>query len=244
MSNQIESLVQHMQFQWQRHEVLANNLANSATPGFKRDDLSLVPESVGATTTSANVMQLPSGLAMIQWTDFTQGSLQPTGRTLDTAINGSGFYVIDGGAAGLRYTRAGNFNVNKDGVLVGANGNPVLGRNGPMTVTSSKINITPAGEVFDNGRLVDTLRVVDFPRPYRFNKEGMGLLNPVDATVEPTQAQNYEIAGGTLEASNVGTVQTMVSMIDVLRTYEAAQRAMQSVEEANQYATSDIGKVS
>src|ERR1041385_1702445 len=113
MSNSIEALVQHMQFQWQRHEVLANNLANSATPGFKRDDVALVPESVGATTNAANVLQLPARAAMIQWTDFGQGSLQQTGRTLDTAINGTGFFVVDGGPAGLRYTRSGNFNVNK-----------------------------------------------------------------------------------------------------------------------------------
>ena len=52
------------------------------------------------------------------------------------------------------------------------------------------------GEVFDNGRLVDTLRVVDFPRPYRFNKEGQGLLAPVDPTVDPTEAKNFEVAGG------------------------------------------------
>jgi flagellar basal-body rod protein FlgG len=240
----IEALVQHMQFQWQRHEVLANNLANTATPGFKRDVVALVPESVGATTNAANVLPLPSGLAMIQWTDFTQGFLQPTGRTLDAALNGPGFFVVDGGPAGPRYTRAGNFNVNKDGVLVGANGSPVLGRNGTITLTSSKVNIGATGEVFDNGRLVDTLRVVDFPRPYRFNKEGQGLLTPVDATVEPTPAQNFEVTGGALEASNVGTVPTMVGMIDVLRTYEACQRAMQAVEEANQHATSDIGKVS
>ena len=240
----IEALVQHMQFQWQRHEVLANNLANTATPGFKRDDVSLVPESIGATTNAANVLPLPAGLAMIQWTDFTQGFIQPTGRTLDAAINGPGFFVIDGGAAGPRYTRAGGFTVNKDGVLVGSTSTPVLGRNGPITVTTSKVSIGANGEVFDNGRLVDTLRVVDFPRPYRFNKEGQGLMVPVDPTVDPTQAQGFEVAGGALEASNVGTVQMMVSMIDVMRTYEAAQRAMQAVEEANQHATSDIGKVS
>src|SRR2546421_5534400 len=111
----IEALVQHMQFQWQRHEVLANNLANSATPGFKRDDVSLVPESVGATTNAANVLPLPSGLAMIQWTDFSQGFVQNTGRSLDAALNGPGFFVVDS-PAGPRYTRAGSFSVNRDGV--------------------------------------------------------------------------------------------------------------------------------
>jgi flagellar basal-body rod protein FlgG len=95
-----------------------------------------------------------------------------------------------------------------------------------------------------DGRIVDTLRIVDFPKPYQFQKEGQGLLVPVNTTAEPAPAKGYEVAGGALEASNVGTVQTMVAMVDVLRTYEAAQRAMQAVEEANKQATSDIGKVS
>jgi len=242
--SQIESLVQHMQFQWQRHEILANNLANTSTPGFKRDDLAIVPDAVAAATNSANVLALPAGGSLMQWTDFSQGSVQGTGRALDAAINGSGFFVVET-PAGPRYTRAGAFNVGRDGVLVGPTGSPVLGRNGPITVTAgNKVTIGEGGEVVVEGRLVDTLRVVDFPRPYRMLKEGGGLFFPIDATVPPTPAQGYEVAGGALEASNVGTVQMMVSMIDVLRTYEAAQRAMQAVEVANQHATTDIGKVS
>lgn len=239
----IESLVQHMQFQWQRHEILANNLANTSTPGFKRDDLAIVPDAVAAATRSANVLALPAGGSLLQWTDFSQGFVQGTDRALDAAINGPGFFVVET-PAGPRYTRAGSFNVRNDGVLVGASGTPVLGRSGPITIASGKVSIGAGGEVLDDGRLVDTLRVVDFPRPYRFVKEGQGLFAPVDPAVQPDAATGYEIAGGALEASNVGTVQMMVTMIDVLRTYEAAQRAMQAVEEANQHATSDIGKVS
>ena len=241
----VDALVQQMQFQWQRHEVLANNLANTSTPGFKRDDVALVPdEAVAQQTRATSVVPMPAGGAMLQWTDFSQGYLQGTGRTLDAAINGKGFFVVEGPGGASRYTRSGAFTVGNNGVLVAPSGAPVLGRNGPITLTSSNVSFGPAGEVFDNGRLVDTLRVVDFPRPYRFNKEGQGLLSPVDPTVEPTAAQGYEIAGGSLEASNVGTVQMMVSMIDVLRTYETAQRAMQANDEANKQAANEIGKVS
>jgi len=239
----VGALVHHMHFQWLRHEILANNLANSATPGFKRDDLALVPNAVAAATPSTNMLALPAGGTLLQWTDFTQGHIQGTGRGLDAAISGSGFFVIQT-PGGPRYTRAGAFNVGPDGVLTGAGGAPVLGRNGPITVTSANVRIGAGGEVLDEGRVVDTLRVVDFPKPYRFVKEGDGLFSPVDVTVEPTAATGYEIAGGGLEASNVGTVQMMVSMIDVLRTYETAQRAMQALEEANHQATTNIGKVS
>jgi flagellar basal-body rod protein FlgG len=239
----IEGLVQHMQYQWQRHEILANNLANVSTPGFKRDDLAIVPDSVAATARGANTLALPSGGSLLQWTEHSQGFVQGTGRSLDAAISGSGFFTIDT-PAGPRYTRAGVFNVGQNGVLVTSTGLPVLGRNGPITITSSNVNFGPGGEVNVDGRIVDTLRIVDFPKPYQFQKEGQGLLVPVNTTAEPAPAKGYEVAGGALEASNVGTVQTMVAMVDVLRTYEAAQRAMQAVEEANKQATSDIGKVS
>jgi flagellar basal-body rod protein FlgG len=238
----IQSLVQSMQAQWQRQEILANNLANASTPGFKKDDLALVSAAAALASPGANLLPLASGSSLLQWTDFSQGFIRETGRVLDAAISGPGFFVIDT-PAGARYTRAGGFSVGRDGFLVGPNGGQVLGQRGPIAVTSSRISVSPNGEVHDGGRLVDSLRVVDFPQPYRLVKEGDGLFAPADPTAEPTAAKGYEVAGGALEASNVSTMEVMVSMIEVLRTYEAAQRAMQAVEEANQKATSDIGKV-
>ena len=239
----IEGLVQHMQFQWHRHEILSNNLANVSTPGFKRDDVAIVPDAVAATTPNANLLPLSGGGSVLQWTEFAQGYVQGTGRVLDAALNGPGFFVVET-PAGQRFTRSGAFAVSPNGTLVGPTGTPVLGQNGPITLASSKVTIGAGGEVTDNGRLVDTLRVVDFPKPYRLNKDGNGLYALTDPTIEPVPGKGYEITGGALEASNVATVPTMVSMIDVLRTYEAAQRAMQFIEEANKQATSDIGKVS
>jgi len=239
----IEGLVQHMQYQWLRHEILSNNLSNSSTPGFKRDDLAIVPDYVAAATPNAHLLPMNGGGSLLQWTDFAQGNVQGTGRGLDAAINGPGFFVVET-PAGLRFTRSGAFNVTANGTLVGPTGQPVLGQGGQITITSGKVSIGAAGEVLDNGRLVDTLRVVDFPKPYRLAKEGDGIYAPLDPTVEPVDAQGYEITGGALEASNVGTVRIMVTMIDVLRTYEASQRAMQAVEETNKHATSEIGKVS
>jgi flagellar basal-body rod protein FlgF len=238
----IQSLVQSMQAQWQRHEVLANNLANVSTPGFKRDDLALVP-TFAVPASGANVLSLPSGESLIQWTDFAQASLQPTSRPLDAAINGRGFFVVDT-PNGPRYTRAGAFNVGQGGALVTPGGAQVLGQRGPIVVTAGRVTISSNGEVQVNGQVIDTLRVVDFPRPYQLLKEGGNLFAPADPSVTPTPATGFDIAGGALEQSNVSVVETMVSMIAVLRTYEAAQRAMQSVEETNRQATSDIGKVS
>jgi flagellar basal-body rod protein FlgG len=238
----IAALVQSMQVQWQRHEAIANNLANATTPGFKRDDLAMVPDEVVLASPSQNIIALPAGGGLIQWTDYSQGFVHGTGRSLDAAINGPGFFVVDT-PAGHRYTRAGVFTVGRDGLLVGLTGKTILGTRGPIAVTSSQISIGAAGEVLDSGRLVDTLMVVDFPRPYPLVKEGETLFAPTDGAAEPTPAKGYEITGGALESSNTSTVHMMVSMIEVLRSYEAGQRALQAIEEANQHATSDIGKV-
>ncbi len=242
MAQAVHSLVQSMQTQWQRHEVLANNLANVSTPAFKRDDLALVHDTSGAAA-SANLLQLPSGGSVMQWTDFSQGAVRTTGRELDAAINGPGFFVVET-PAGERYTRAGAFNISREGFLVTPTGEKLIGQRGPIPVGSGRITFGAGGEVVDNGRVVDTLRVVDLPRPYRLLKEGNGIYAPVDPKIVPEAAKAFEIAGGALESSNVQTVEAMISMIEVLRTYEAAQRAMQAVEEANHRATTDIGKVS
>ena len=84
----------------------------------------------------------------------------------------------------------------------------------------------------DDGQTVDTLRVVDFPKPYALIKESRGLFVPADVKVAPEQATDYQVVGGALEESNVNAVRTMVEMIDMLRKYETAQRAIQSEDDA------------
>lgn len=240
----IQSLVSNMQAQWQRHDVLANNLANLSTPGFKKDDLAVIPGAPNAMAPGVmgrNI--LPIGdLAMVQWTDYSQGPLQETGRRLDVALNGPGFLVVQT-PNGPRYTRAGALGVTGEGALVTATGFQVLGERGPITIRSDRVAITGRGEVTEEGRTIDTLRVVDFPKPYRLLKEGNGLFVPADAAVSPQPAREYEVIAGSLEGSNVNSVETMVNMIELLRKYEAAQRAIQAVEEANRQATQDIGRV-
>ena len=237
----IEALVTSMQAQWQRHEVLANNLANSTTVGFKRDDVvptrraPLLDPSGGDPSTGTTP-------PMLQWTDFSQGPIRETGRDLDVAIDGSGFFVVQT-ANGERYTRAGAFKIGADGSLATVGGSPVLGDDGPIILRASRVTISPDGAISDGTRTVGTLKVVDFPRPYRLLKEGAGLFAAADASAVPERARDYRIAGEALETSNVNPVETMVSMIEVLRKYEAAQRIIQAVEQANQQSTNDIGKV-
>jgi len=241
---QIGPLLSNMQAQWQRHEILANNLANLSTPGFKRDDLAFLPGAASeqdVAMTGADAAGAGMN-GMRQWTDFSQGPLRDTGRTLDVALNGNGFFVVDT-QNGPRYTRAGSFSVSPDGYLVTSGGLRVQGEQGPILVGSSRVRVTPRGEIYQDERRLGALRVADFPKPYGLLKEGNGLFAPADPNVTAQAAREFEVTGGALEASNVNPVEMMVNMIDIFRNYEAAQRALQAVDEASRQAITDIGKV-
>jgi len=235
----IHALTSGMHAQWQRQEILANNLANASTVGFKQDNLTVKHGTPQAGPGGTTVL----GTHVItQWTDFSQGGLHQTDRSLDVALSGPGFFVVQT-PAGPRYTRAGAFSVNAQGTLVSAGGFPVLGQGGSITVRSPKVTFGPQGEVQDNGQTVDTLRVVDFPKPYALVKEGRGLFAPADPKVQPEAAKDYQVVGGALEESNVNAVRTMVDMIDMLRKYEAAHRAIQAHDEAARYPSNDMGRL-
>jgi len=101
----------------------------------------------------------------------------------------------------------------------------------------------PQGGVQDDGQTVDTLRVVDFPKPYALIKESRGLFVPADVKVAPEAATDYQVVGGALEESNLNAVRTMVEMIDMLRKYETAQRAIRAEDDAARFASNDIGRL-
>ena len=233
----IPALSSHMQVQWLRQELLANNLANASTSGYKQDDLVIF------TPASPDGAPPPSEPHIVTpWTDFGQSSIRDTGRELDVAIDGPGFLVVQT-PRGVRYTRSGALTVNRDGNLVTESGYPVLGEGGPITLRSSRPNINSKGEVQDGGQVVDTLRVVDFAKPYRLTKEGDGLFAPAGASVAETPARDSQVVGGALEESDVNTVRTMVQMIEMFRSFESAQKAIQAVDDADKYAANDMGRV-
>lgn len=225
---------------WVRQEMLANNLANVSTPGFKRDDLVLPPVWRPAVFPPLGFRPLP--LAPLPWTDFSPGPLRETGRPLDVAVEGKGFLVVET-PAGPRYTRAGALEVSAEGVLVVPGAGPVLGSRGPIPVRSAQVTISERGDVEDNGVPVDRLRVVEFEEPYPLRKEGSGLFAAVDPTAQPALVEGPVVRSGWLESSNVGAVQSMVSLIEVHRLWEAYARVIQAADETNARAVNDIGRV-
>lgn len=239
----IDRLGTGMLAQWLRHEVLANNLANASTPGFKRDDLVFeVPVPVMSALVGGRPLALPGARIQAPWTDFSPGPIQPTGRGLDVALGGPGFLVVDT-PAGPRYTRHGALAVDPEGYLALTTGERVRGERGPIQVGGSDPTIGEDGVVLADRRVVDRLQVVDFPRPYRLVKLGGNLFGPAGADLEPEPATGAVITPGALEAANVGAVHAMVGMIELHRTFEAYQRAIQAIDETDRQAASEIGRV-
>ncbi|ROR01894.1 flagellar hook-basal body protein [Desulfosoma caldarium] len=210
--------------QEKRMEVIANNLANGATPGYRR---------VG--TKFTNFMELET------YMHTTQGPVRRTGNPLDVAINGQGYFRIQTDR-GERYTRAGNFTIDAQGRLVTPEGWPVLGQGGIIQLESSNVRIDSSGQVFDGDNAVDTLDVVDFGANVRLVHDERNLLMPSDPNAFPMPAQNYTLEQGALEGANFSAVQEMTSMIETLRIFEACQKVMKISHDQDQQLINQLAK--
>ncbi len=217
-------------------DMIANNLANTATAGFKGDrefyNLYIAPAA------SAGRMPLVEKL----WTDFRQGTLTATGNPLDLAISGRGFFVV-AGPQGPLYTRNGSLKLTPTGELTSHDGLPVLSRDG------RRIRLDPAlpfevdarGAVRQNGVEVAQLRLADFASSSSLEKRDAGYFQLVDPAARPREADG-EIRQGHLEASNVGPAETAVRMITVMRQFEMLHRALQLGGEMNRRAVEEVAK--
>ncbi len=205
------------------YTTLTHNLANASTTGFKR--------RLGVFTTAGADTGGPAGATLPNlYVDFTQGRLVQTGRALDVALMGKGFLVVET-AAGERYTRHGVLRTNATGQIVDADGRTVAGQNGPIVVPPSvghdQIDVAADGRVSAAGTEIGRLKVVEFEDTTDLEPLGDSLFRPPRAA-RPGEAAATTVHQGFQEASNVSTVDELVSLIRVSRLYEANVRAMQS----------------
>ena len=229
-------------------EMLANNLANLSTPGFKLDREFY---SVFITQTAlANVTPDPTswpGLMPVlqrQYTDFRQGELQQTGSPLDLALAGPGFFTVQGPQQQL-YTRNGHFSLSPNGTLVTAEGYPVLLEDGsPVTIPpGAEIKIAQDGTVTAGGLHVGRLLLVDFPDKSVLVKVGYSYFRNLNPTVEPQPANQVRVHQGMLEASNVNPAVGMVRLIEVMRQFEMLQRALLAHKDVNRRALQELSRI-
>jgi flagellar basal-body rod protein FlgF len=222
----IERLAKDMSAKIVKQELVANNLANATTPGFKtqRAFRSMLEASVGRTGNDRDAGTIET------YTSFSQGPIEQTHRDLDVAINGEGFFVVDT-PYGERYTRSGSFTLASGGLLATQSGDLVLGAGGPIPISGSNLSITPDGKVVVDGDEVDTLRVVTFDSPERLVREGNMYAAESQSAVDADMTRT-ELIHGALERSNVSPVDEMVEMISIHRSFEAAQRGIRLQDES------------
>ena len=222
-----------------RQAVLANNLANASTPGFRADLVAqrAVPTQGGAPGARIFSLETTTG------SDFTPGPMLATGRALDVAVQGSGWIAVQGLDGNEAYTRAGNLQVNVDGTLTLPNGLPVLGDGGPITVPAdAKLQIAADGTI--SAKTANSPTVNQVGRLKLVNPEANALTKGLDGLFrtrngEPADADpNVRVADGTLEGSNVNVVEAMVGMIAAARQFEMQMKMLAVAEQNEQKAGS------
>ena len=235
-------------------ELIANNLANVNTAGFKRDIGHFkfaAPEetATGDVPPSASLGELAAEAFWSEFrstTDFTSGQFKKTGNLLDVAISGDGFFTVQTDE-GLQYTRSGDFTINADGVLSTKDGFAVLGTGGEIRIPenvapgeSAVVAIDSEGGITVGSARVGQLRVVDFEDRSQLVKVGNTRFANPETAAPPVEAEGFSITQGFLELSNVNSVQMMTEMIEVLRGYEAYQKIIQSIDAINQSAIKEV----
>lgn len=231
--------------QQQRLEVLANNVANINTAGYKGDQFIFqIPEGEDARsfeTPFGGIQTLsPYAPPFATFTDFRQGALQHTGNPLDMAINGDGFFSIQT-PGGIQYTRQGSFALDAEGVLTTPDGYPVLGEGGVITFEEGTVEIDAEGNVFVDGDEVDRLRIAGFPNGDGLKKAGEGRFVPLEPQAGRQHPDNTTLSQGYIEAANVNPVRAMTEMIETSRMFEAYQKVITSADEATAKSIADVG---
>lgn len=218
----------------QRLDNVSNNLANASTTGFKSDHLNF--EGVLSQAQAGRPVQQPDQpltFPVMQRTDtdYSQGALKNTGRALDFAIEGEGFFRVRAADGDLAYTRDGQFQVNSDGVLTDSEGRAILdAEEAPIRPGSREINLNRAGEIFVPDQQAPVARLATFSPedPALMEKQGDNLYSSEPANM--AEAEGSEVRNGFLERSNVNTMEEMVTMMELQRRFEAMTKAMRTID--------------
>lgn len=209
-------------------DTLANNIANMNTPGFRAQYMMYTEEIEKQKGMSDPLsMVLDYG----QWMSNKPGSMQLTENPTDAALQGPGFFGIQGPGGETMYTRSGNFAVNVKGDLVSAEGNPILNDGGaPIVIPAdtTEIHIAEDGTISNQDGQIARLMVKEFDNINDLDPVGD---NMYKTTAEAKNATKTRVMQGLLEGSNVNPVLEMTHMIDVHRAYQNVQRMLQSENE-------------
>ncbi len=218
----------------QRQDVLAHNLANASTPGFRAEMQAFRAVPVLGSGASTRVYALESTVGA----DTRSGPVQSTGRSLDVALSGNAMLSVQGLDGTEAYTRAGALELNAEGQLVTSAGLPVLGDGGPIQLPAgAKVEIAADGSIsaqVGNARpqVAGRLKLVTPEAPMPRGADGLFRAGDGDLPADPTA----RLTSGALEGSNVSPVETMVAMIAAARQFEQQMKMLQGAEQRDQGA--------
>lgn len=235
-----------MMSQRMAQEATGQNLTNLTTPGYQEDRavLGSFPEvllwrlgpgiePVGSASWGQRVEEIVTG--------FSQGPLEQTRRELDFALQGPGFFAVEG-PDGIYYTRAGNFFRDADGFLITPQGYYVQGENGRLRLGEGEVSVTEEGRVSTAGVVVDRLQVVDFADRGVLEKVG-GSLFRLPGAGQAVAATGYTVRQGYLEQANTNLAQVMSDLLISFRIYEAGQRVVQAQDSLAERAINQVGQL-
>lgn len=228
-----------MQLLENKVDVIANNLANTSTAGYKRRDVSFqqMIEAEQALDRNMLKVKLPDGFTPT-YTDNSDGRLKQTGNPLDIALSGKGFFQVQTDN-GLAYTRDGNFKINSEGQMVTPDGYKVMGNSGPIEINGSKVDVDQSGQISVDGKIVNQFLFKDINidnsivmKDNLYKQKANGFLKDAQPTVNQ----------GFVEESNVNNVKEMVELISAQRLYEANQKLIKAQDDTLNKAVNQIAR--
>ncbi|MEZ4872889.1 MAG: flagellar basal-body rod protein FlgF [Bdellovibrionales bacterium] len=265
-SNGIYTALSGAVAQSQRLDTIANNIANSNTTAFKKDNQTFY-EYLTANEKAGDVIQVPRVPASIEsfydmqggdrgyvdsagsYTDFSQGQLKKTGNRFDLAIEGKGLFEVLT-PNGVQYTRNGQLKVDSQGRLVTKHGYPILseGAADPATlivnIEDSNITVSYEGDIYSGNDIVGRISVVEVANPDALKKQGASYYTTKENyAVQVQPAEAARVHQGFQEGSNVNIVQEMTDMISATRAFESAQKAIRAFDMIDQKLVNDVGKI-
>jgi len=224
---------------WQ--ETIADNLAASSTPGYKRQELTMNGVGVGSQAAPAAVGSVDSQYVLPQptvSTNFAPGQFRYTGLNTDVGIEGTGFFEVRLPDGNVAYTRDGEFRVDAQARLVTKQGFEVMGDGGPIQLDFAAggsfldtLSIAPGGEVFQAGELRGRMRVVEFNDPALLRSVGGGLFLAEQPGLMELGDPVSTLRQRSLEQSNTSAVLEMASLLTAMRAFETSQRLVQMQDE-------------
>jgi flagellar basal-body rod protein FlgF len=225
--NGLDSAASALRYWERKQEVVANNLANVSTDGFK------------AQRVFARLLDglRPQADAM---SDLSTGSLKQTGNATDVAMKSEGFFVVST-ASGERYTRGGSLRVDDKHFLVDGNGRQLLGSKGAIKLGDGPFDIASDGTIKQGGQIVDVLRVESTPKGTQLAHEGDCLWIP-GSTKQLVAPKDRDVKQGYLEESNVNSMSALVDMVAVQRSFASVQKAIIEMDKAHETITTQLAR--